>query len=317
MNSGPATAAPRTRVRSGAWLFSLSLHGALLAAMSLCYFQQARLHDGHPAEVATIDVCFVTEPAAPSDPLAETPPPSNEMPSREWVFSALDTNEPQPEPAVATVLEDEQFKPVQESREAEAVPEMQRVRFDAAVALKRVVSRQNFSGDGGGGSKVGSGGAPAAIAAAGPGASGRGGEGNGTGTGNGSGSGSGNRPGNGSALSGNGAGNGQGDGVGSGTGGRGGGGIATKPPRVKRIAPAVYPREAQLAGHEGVAKVRIEVLESGHIGSVEVVQSSGYDSLDRAACSAARLCSIDPQEEDGRPVACSFTIPYRFTLSYK
>jgi TonB family protein len=320
MGSGGATAVtatPRTRLLSGAWLFSVGLHAALLLAMSLCYFQQIRLHDVQPTVSIPLDVSFLTEPCAPPDPLAETPMPPNEIPSRDWVFSALEKNEP--EPAVAAVIEDEPLhQPVVELREAENVPETVRVRFDSSVVVKRIQTlNQKFAGDGGGGSQAGSGGAPAVIAAAtGPGASGRGGEGNGSGTGSGSGSGSGNRPGNGAALSGNGLGNGHGDGVGSGTGGRGGG-IATRPPRVRRIEPAVYPRDAQRSGYEGVAKVRIEVLESGRIGTVEVVQSSGYESLDRAACSAARLCSIEPQEEDGRPVVCSFTIPYRFTLSYK
>ena len=49
-----------------------------------------------------------------------------------------------------------------------------------------------------------------------------------------------------------------------------------------------YPFGSRVRGEEGVVKVRVCVTPSGRSGSVEIVESSGFRALDRAAVDAVR-----------------------------
>jgi TonB family protein len=142
-----------------------------------------------------------------------------------------------------------------------------------------------------------------------------GGEGNGSGqssgTSTGSGIGSGSGPGNGNASP-SGLGTGKGTGIGSGEGS--GRGPLSRPARPKQMERGPYPADARRSKAEGVVTLHIEVLANGKVGEVNVVQSSGHASLDRAAREAAQYWRFEPAEADGRAVASRFEIRYRFRL---
>jgi len=75
---------------------------------------------------------------------------------------------------------------------------------------------------------------------------------------------------------------------------------------------ALYPSVAQKRGVEGVVTVRIEVGEDGAARSVSVAESSGDESLDRAALTAARNARFVKQGGGKAPAAT--TLKFRFEL---
>ncbi len=78
-------------------------------------------------------------------------------------------------------------------------------------------------------------------------------------------------------------------------------------------APA-YPAPEIRANHAGTVILRVEVLENGHIGNVELVQSSGFARLDEAAIREARRWRMKPGTRDGVPVVMWKEVPITFQL---
>lgn len=93
-------------------------------------------------------------------------------------------------------------------------------------------------------------------------------------------------------------------------------------PRGERIDPVLehrpkpaYPAVARRRGYEGTVVLRIEVLEDGRVGEVQVRQSSGYDVLDRQAeRTVRRHWRFRPGRLDGRVAALWIDIPIEFDL---
>ncbi|MCC6908043.1 MAG: energy transducer TonB [Phycisphaerales bacterium] len=101
--------------------------------------------------------------------------------------------------------------------------------------------------------------------------------------------------------------------------------VASAPPsapRGERIDPVLehrpkpaYPAVARRRGYEGTVVLRIEVLENGRVGDVQVRQSSGYDVLDRQAERTVRQhWRFRPGRLDGRVAALWVDIPIEFHL---
>ncbi len=55
-----------------------------------------------------------------------------------------------------------------------------------------------------------------------------------------------------------------------------------------------YPFLSRLRGEEGTVSVRVELIESGSVGGIEVARSSGHRRLDRAAAAAVRKAAENP-----------------------
>lgn len=85
-------------------------------------------------------------------------------------------------------------------------------------------------------------------------------------------------------------------------------------PRADNPAPA-YPYAARLRGQQGRVLLQVEVLPSGDAGAIAVAQSSGYDSLDRAARQAVQRWRFHPALQNGQPIAASVQVPVRFALN--
>ncbi|MBI5685339.1 MAG: energy transducer TonB [Verrucomicrobia bacterium] len=75
-----------------------------------------------------------------------------------------------------------------------------------------------------------------------------------------------------------------------------------------------YPRVAKIQGWEGVTVLRLEVLEDGAVGKVELVQSSGHSVLDEAAIRAVQRWRFEPARRGNSAVTCSIEVPIRFKL---
>ena len=110
---------------------------------------------------------------------------------------------------------------------------------------------------------------------------------------------------------------GDGDGDGDGAGTAPSGPKTITAPRILSKVEPVYPEEARREGIRGSVGVRIEVLENGRPGEIEVQRSSGPDLLDEAALRAVRKWRFVPaQEEDsGRAIRCFTTLTVVFRLN--
>lgn len=79
-------------------------------------------------------------------------------------------------------------------------------------------------------------------------------------------------------------------------------------------APA-YPWSARRRGLQGRVLIRLEVADDGHPLKLEVIRSSGHDSLDQAALDTLRRWRLRPATVDGVPVSGSVVVPILFRLS--
>lgn len=79
--------------------------------------------------------------------------------------------------------------------------------------------------------------------------------------------------------------------------------IPDAPPHLAHRIPPIYPEGARARGIEGVVTLRVSVDEDGSVVRVEVAQSSGVASLDRAAIRAVRQWEFDPAFRDGEAVS--------------
>lgn len=75
-----------------------------------------------------------------------------------------------------------------------------------------------------------------------------------------------------------------------------------------------YPRLARRAGEQGSVLLRLELDREGRVARVEVVESSGFSRLDRAAQETLSGWRFEPRREDGRAVASSVLHRVTFRL---
>jgi TonB family protein len=77
----------------------------------------------------------------------------------------------------------------------------------------------------------------------------------------------------------------------------------------------IYPRIARLAGAQGTVLVQATIHGDGTAGTVIVVESSGYPSLDQSALYAIQSWHFNPAKRMGIGVKSSLKIPVVFRLA--
>jgi len=77
-----------------------------------------------------------------------------------------------------------------------------------------------------------------------------------------------------------------------------------------RNRPPIYPREAAMRGEHGAVVILIHVSETGVATGVDVMETSGVTSLDKAAVDAVRKWHFRPALQEGRAVP--FDMRFRF-----
>lgn len=75
-----------------------------------------------------------------------------------------------------------------------------------------------------------------------------------------------------------------------------------------------YPRIARKRGHEGRTLLRVEVLETGRVGGIEIAASSGFDVLDRAALESVKKWDFVPGAKNGKKIRQWVVVPIAFSL---
>lgn len=86
-------------------------------------------------------------------------------------------------------------------------------------------------------------------------------------------------------------------------------------PALREALRVEYPADARRKEQEGSVRVRMRVLADGSVGQVEVVKSSGVQSLDDAATRAAAAAKFTPPKKpDGSPAEAWVILPVTFLL---
>lgn len=87
----------------------------------------------------------------------------------------------------------------------------------------------------------------------------------------------------------------------------------TTPSYAQTPLPA-YPPLARARGWEGTTLLRVEVLENGSVGRVELLRSSGHAALDHSAIETVKSWRFNPARHGDAPTACYIDVPVRFAL---
>jgi TonB family protein len=117
-----------------------------------------------------------------------------------------------------------------------------------------------------------------------------------------------------------GTGTGAGTGTGTGTGkkgqwgGSGDGRSGVSSPRYGENPKPVYPLEARQKEYQGEVLLKVEVLQNGRVGEVEVEKSSGYEVLDQSALATVKKWRFIPAKKGGVAIPCWVNIPFKFQL---
>jgi len=85
-------------------------------------------------------------------------------------------------------------------------------------------------------------------------------------------------------------------------------------PKYKENPLPLYPSMARKRGYEGRTLLRVEVLESGKAGGIEIAISSGFDVLDRAALASVKDWTFLPGTENSKNMKQWVMVPIKFSL---
>jgi len=94
----------------------------------------------------------------------------------------------------------------------------------------------------------------------------------------------------------------------------GSGGMETLPAKTVGLQKPEYPRYSRVHGEEGNVLVLVRVSADGKAEKVEVIHSSGYGRLDRAAIIALNDVNFIPARLDGRTISSIKKIAFSFKL---
>jgi len=85
-------------------------------------------------------------------------------------------------------------------------------------------------------------------------------------------------------------------------------------PEYKKNPSPRYPRIARRKGYQGRTNLKVEVLKSGRVGRINMVTSSGFDVLDKAALEAVKGWRFIPGTRNGNRTRQWVVVPIRFRL---
>jgi len=89
--------------------------------------------------------------------------------------------------------------------------------------------------------------------------------------------------------------------------------LNTEPVYYSQASPR-YPRKALARGQQGTVLLMLMVDRRGYVFEVEVLESSGVGSLDRAAKKAVKSWRLQPAENNGVTVVSRVKVPVNFNL---
>ena len=75
-----------------------------------------------------------------------------------------------------------------------------------------------------------------------------------------------------------------------------------------------YPESARRARVQGTTVLRLEVLQRGKVGEIQIEKSAGHRDLDSAAAEAVKKWIFEPARMGKEPVAVWVLLPIKFEL---
>ena len=93
----------------------------------------------------------------------------------------------------------------------------------------------------------------------------------------------------------------------------GDGGAVESPTPLYGEIPIEYPLDLWDADVEGETLLRVRVMETGEVDSVEVLEPSGYPAFDSAAVRGARQLRYSPARRNGKRITVWAQVPVQFT----
>lgn len=88
----------------------------------------------------------------------------------------------------------------------------------------------------------------------------------------------------------------------------------TEVPIIERQIPPKYPEEALTNKWEGKILLNVEILDTGKVGMVEILETTGYTVLDEAAVNAAKKWRFSPALNETKPVSVWVEFPLEFEI---
>lgn len=85
-------------------------------------------------------------------------------------------------------------------------------------------------------------------------------------------------------------------------------------PTIKAGSRPIYPTVASRRGYEGTVLVEVDVLETGNLGEVKILESSGFNVLDKEA---VRWVNTNPFVHGPKNEKRTYLVPVTFTLHEK
>ncbi|PPD10762.1 energy transducer TonB [Methylophilus sp.] len=79
--------------------------------------------------------------------------------------------------------------------------------------------------------------------------------------------------------------------------------------------PPEYPRLSQRAGEEGRVLMKVLVSAEGRPETVDVISSSGFERLDKAAVNAVKQWRFEPARKGGKALSAYVNVPLSFSLT--
>ncbi len=76
-----------------------------------------------------------------------------------------------------------------------------------------------------------------------------------------------------------------------------------------------YPTVAKRRHWEGIVTLSVEVTARGTVASIQLLESSGYDILDKTAVQAVKTWRFLAGTVNGKPISSKVTVPVHFTLT--
>lgn len=86
-------------------------------------------------------------------------------------------------------------------------------------------------------------------------------------------------------------------------------------PLYKKNPSPKYPRRARKLRYEGVVILDVQVDENGKVNDLKILESSGYEILDKAAVSSVKRWLFEPGTRNGEKVKMWVSVPIRFQLN--
>lgn len=86
---------------------------------------------------------------------------------------------------------------------------------------------------------------------------------------------------------------------------------------INRAVRANYPIASVRRGEQGEVALRLEVLESGTVGQIELLDSSGFSRLDESAMNAAKRYAYEPGTVDGQLTRMWTYVMWQFSIGQR